>query len=476
MNKTLIHLYGSQTGQRFLERIVRKAHLYMGIGSGENVYESGEAGVLHKLKKLKPSPYCIFDVGSNQGQYMDLVLSTLVGEDFHIHCFEPSSSVFGTLSDRAKDNPGVTLNNIGLGREKGEFDLFFETKESGGSLSHRQLDSFGISFSNSETVKIDTVDNYCAGHGVDYIHLLKIDIEGHEMDLLWGAKNMIEKKAIGMVTFEFGGCNIDTRTYYKDFFYFFRKNGMHVYRITPTGYLHPLPEYREIDEQFRTTNFVAIDNQKGLSLRETSPHRQRAIGKIFKSDYLPRQTWKRWLWILKGKPTPPPSEMKQWIVGQYARKYGLNTLIETGTYEGDMVKAMRGRFRVIHSIEIFEPLYWKAVEKFRKFDYIHLHYGNSEDLLPAILEKVDEPVLFWLDAHYSGKGTGRGNIDSPILRELKCIISHPVKNHIILIDDARLFGKENGFPTLNEIKEFVKRNHPAAEFILKDDIIRIQKA
>ena len=76
MIKTLIHLYGNKTGQRFLERIVRKAHLYMGIGSGENVYESGEAGVLHKLKTLNP-PYCIFDVGSNKGQYLDWVLTVL---------------------------------------------------------------------------------------------------------------------------------------------------------------------------------------------------------------------------------------------------------------------------------------------------------------------------------------------------------------------------------------------------------------
>ncbi|MCK7511208.1 MAG: FkbM family methyltransferase [Desulfobacterales bacterium] len=272
MIKTLTHLYGNKTGQRFLERIVRKAHLYMGIGSGENVYESGEAGVLNKLKKLKTPSYCIFDVGSNQGQYLDLVLSTLVGEDFHIHCFEPSSSVFGALSGRAKNDPRVTLNNIGLGREKGEFDLFFESKESGGLLSHRQLDSFGISFSNSETVKIDTIDNYCAGHDVDYIDLLKVDIEGHEMDLLMGAQTMFEKRAIGMATFEFGGCNIDTRTYYKDFFYFFKKNGMHIYRITPAGYLHPLPEYREIDEQFRTTNFVTIDNRKAaVSPKRTSP-------------------------------------------------------------------------------------------------------------------------------------------------------------------------------------------------------------
>ena len=260
MIKTLIHLYGNKRGQRFLERIVRKAHLYMGVGSGENVYESGEVGVLHKLKTLKPPPYCIFDVGSNKGQYLDLVLSALVAEDIHIHCFEPSLSVFGALSDRVKDDPRVTLNNIGLGREKGEFDLFFDSKESGGSLSRRQLDSLGISFSNSETVKIDTVDNYCADHGVDYIHLLKVDIEGHEMDLLLGAQNMIEKRAVGMATFEFGGCNIDTRTFFKDFFYFFKENGMDICRITPGGYLHPLPDYREIDEQYRTTNFAAIDN------------------------------------------------------------------------------------------------------------------------------------------------------------------------------------------------------------------------
>ncbi len=476
MIKTLTHLYGNKTGQRFLERISRKAHLYMGIGSGENVYESGEAGVLRRLKQLHTPPYCIFDVGSNQGQYLDLVLSTLVGEDFHIHCFEPSSTVFSVLTKCAHGDPRVTLNNIGLGRQKGDFDLFFESRESGGSLSHRQLDSFGISFSNTETVHIDTVDNYCAARGVEFIHLLKVDIEGHEMDLLLGAQRMFEKRAIGMTTFEFGGCNIDTRTYYKDFFYFFRQNGMHIYRITPTGYLHPLPEYREIDEQFRTTNFVTIDNRKRSPLPTASSGRLSGKARAFKRSLLPRQSWNRWLWMLRGKPMPPPSPMKQWIVAQYARKYGLETLIETGTYEGDMVEAMRGCFRTIHSIEIFEPLYWKAVEKFRRYDHIHLHYGDSENILPRILEQMTEPVLFWLDAHYSGKGTGKGNIGSPILRELKCIFDHPVKNHVILIDDSRLFGKEDGFPSLNEIREFVVANHPGAEIDLEADIIRIRKA
>src|SRR4030042_980012 len=210
MLKNFLSLYGNKTGQRFLERIIRKAHLYMGVGSGETVSESGEAGVLQKIKTLKTPPYCIFDVGSNKGQYLDLVLSILADEDFHIHCFEPSLHVFGTLLDRAGRDPRVTANNFGLGKQKGQFDLFFSVEDSGGSLSRRQLDSFGISFSHSEKVAIDTVDNYCADHGVEDIHLLKADIEGPELDLLRGALRIFDKRAIGMATFGFGGCKMGT--------------------------------------------------------------------------------------------------------------------------------------------------------------------------------------------------------------------------------------------------------------------------
>ena len=197
--------------------------------------------------------------------------------------------------------------------------------------------------------------------------------------------------------------------------------------------------------------------------------------KTFKRKYLPHNTWNRWIWILKGRPLPPPDDVKQWVVEKYARKHRLRIMIETGTYEGDMVEAVRKRFRVIHSIEISEPLYRKAVGKFFGLDHIHLHHGNSENLLPAILDTVDKPALFWLDAHYSGEGTGRGSMDSPIMKELRHIFDHPVRNHVILIDDARLFLGQNGYPLLNELRELVRRNHPRSEFVVRDDIIRIHR-
>jgi len=153
----------------------------------------------------------------------------------------------------------IKLNNIGLGKEKGEALLYFDSAGSGlASLTRRKLEHFGIDFNKSEKVKIDTVDNYCSENGIRRIHLLKIDVEGHELDVLAGARKMFDEKTINMVTFEFGGCNIDTRTFFRDFWHFFREIDMKIMRITPSGYFYPIESYKEIYEQYRTTNFIAV--------------------------------------------------------------------------------------------------------------------------------------------------------------------------------------------------------------------------
>ena len=89
-------------------------------------------------------------------------------------------------------------------------------------------------------------------------------MEGHELDVLDGAKVMFANKAIDMVTFEFGGCNIDTRTFFQDFWYFFSKNDMAIYRILPNQRLYHITSYNESREQFDTTNYVAISTKYGI--------------------------------------------------------------------------------------------------------------------------------------------------------------------------------------------------------------------
>jgi hypothetical protein len=90
-----------------------------------------------------------------------------------------------------------------------------------------------------------------------------------------------------------------------------------------------------------------------------------------------------------------------------------------------------------------------------------------------ILSSINEPILFWLDGHYSGGETAKGEANTPILKELEFILRHPIKNHVILIDDARCFIGENDYPTLRELAVFVSGINNELNFTVENDIIRI---
>jgi FkbM family methyltransferase len=262
----LIRISGNAQIQRLLEFNVTISQYLMGIGSGSSTGSSGEKVLIDKLKQYATpaQSLCIFDVGENKGQFLGLIEYGLGGIPCHIHAFEPSQHTYKLLCDRSKDYSNVTLNNIGLGKEKGEFELFYDQEGSGiASLYKRKLDHFGVKFKYSETVKIDTLDNYCVSQAIQRIDLLKIDVEGHELDVLQGGVQMFNGRKIRMVSFEFGGCNIDSRTYFQDFYYFFKENGMNkMFRIAPSGYLVPIYQYKELYEQFRTANFLVLQEEE----------------------------------------------------------------------------------------------------------------------------------------------------------------------------------------------------------------------
>ena len=261
LKKLLVQLTGNGFAQRLLEKNVNVSQFMMGIGSGSGVESSGERVVLDLICQKCSSPYCIFDVGSNEGQYLSLLYRVLPINGLSVHCFEPSSWTFNLLKKNSPDENSIKLNNIALGKEKGKMTLYYNEPGSGlASLTKRRLEHFNIDFDKSETVKVDTLDNYCFENAIDRIHLLKLDVEGHELDVLSGASDMFHKEAIDIVAFEFGGCNIDTHSFFQDFYYFFRNIKMNISRITPSGYLYPIDSYKEIFEQFRTTNFVCMKN------------------------------------------------------------------------------------------------------------------------------------------------------------------------------------------------------------------------
>jgi FkbM family methyltransferase len=262
VKKILLKPFENIITQAILEWNVSNSLALMGIGTGGDVLLSGEKAVFSLIKRKIPAPYCFFDVGANQGQYLKLLLDNFKSQDATIHCFEPGLKTYNALLDNAKNAQNVKLNNFGIGREVGEALLHYDQAGSGlASLTRRRLDHFEIDFNQSEKISIDTIDNYCTTNQINHINLLKLDIEGHELDALIGASNMLRNNAIDVITFEFGGCNIDTKSFFQDFWYFFQAAKMDIFRIVPAGYLFKIISYREIYEQFKTTNFVAVSQR-----------------------------------------------------------------------------------------------------------------------------------------------------------------------------------------------------------------------
>jgi len=260
--KLLNRLSSSARLQRLLQRNIVLSQYLIGIGSGAPVGPSGEAVLVQKLKELQTPtrPLCIFDVGANKGEFVSLIAQGLEGVPFQIHAFEPSRHTYQVLRENFGHSRTVIPNHCGLGKEAGECELFYDRPGSGlASLYRRKLDHYGIDLRASETVRIDTLDNYCQSGAVEFIDLLKLDVEGHEMDVLKGARRMFREQRIAMVSFEFGGCNIDSRTYFRDFYFFFHDVGMdRIFRILPSGGLMPIREYHERHEQFLPTNFLVL--------------------------------------------------------------------------------------------------------------------------------------------------------------------------------------------------------------------------
>lgn len=130
--------------------------------------------------------------------------------------------------------------------------------------------------------------------------------------------------------------------------------------------------------------------------------------------------------------------------------------IETGLYKGVGIrKALEAGFRSIYSIEVSKQHVARATNVFRgpiRNGRVILIHGNSVEKLPGLLEQLpDACCTFWLDAHF---GAG----DHPLKHELAIIAEHPRNDHIVLIDDLRMFGKWK--LELSEIRELLLQINP----------------
>ena len=125
-------------------------------------------------------------------------------------------------------------------------------------------------------------------------------------------------------------------------------------------------------------------------------------------------------------------------------------LVETGTYMGETAWALRRDFERIETIELEPTLARLARIRFGRTNSVGVHEGDSAAVLPRILETLDAPALFWLDAHPSTDRTARGG-PIPLRSELAAIAAHGVRGHVVVIDDLQYIGQP-GYPSREELR------------------------
>lgn len=193
--------------------------------------------------------------------------------------------------------------------------------------------------------------------------------------------------------------------------------------------------------------------------------------RLVKNLILKKRTFSNW--AKSGYPSPPPHIVKQEILKKYAKEYKLKVLVETGTYLGDMIAALKNDFDEIYTIELGHKLWLNARKRFKHYKHIKVIEGDSSKELHKIVPQITQTSLYWLDGHYSGGITAKADKVCPIFDELEAIFNSKVNGHVILIDDARLFNGQDDYPTIEALKNYIEKTKNNVKIRIEHDIIRI---
>jgi FkbM family methyltransferase len=248
------------------ELVAMECQRYLDRYRGENDTQIHSNGELHLMNKVLRNCRAVFDVGANVGEWATIALG--INPTLELHCFEPCASTYQLLlENKFPDN--VTCNKFGLGARPGEIALhLFEDYPGLNSLYKREglENGWGLTPQRgTEIVNLTTLDDYCSKKAIREVDFLKVDVEGHELEVLRGGTELIAKSSIDIIQFEYGGCFIDARILLKDIFEFFQSHDYALFKVFPTE-LRKADRYDQRLENFQYSNWAAISFDRCNSL------------------------------------------------------------------------------------------------------------------------------------------------------------------------------------------------------------------
>lgn len=228
--------------------------MYVDEHEGNNNPDMGGNGELRLLRRVLPGSRVVFDVGANVGDWANEAL--LINPELDLHCFEPSEATYEQL--RARIGSRAKLNRLAVGETAGVSEMHVFGSGSGMNSMFDRSSVPGLVPAARETIQLVTLDGYTAENGIDVVDFLKVDVEGSELSVLRGARELLEQGRVRRVQFEYGGCNIDSRTFLRDVFVFFESvNSRYRFSKVLPADLLPVTRYIPRFENFQYQNWVA---------------------------------------------------------------------------------------------------------------------------------------------------------------------------------------------------------------------------
>jgi FkbM family methyltransferase len=234
-------------------------------GNGERVF------VIELFKFLVANahqPFVMFDVGANVGRYSRMLLDQARqdGARMEVHIFEPLRECVSELRRRFGDLPHVRIVDSAASDKNGVTTIFFDQPGSTlASLYRRSLGRYAIEMNLSEEIKSVRLDDYMKQRGLQHIHFLKLDVEGHESAALEGMGQYLDRAFVDFVQFEYGGANLDSGSTLMQLFACFEARGFRVAKVMRRGL-----EFREYEawmENYQYANYVAVSESVVDALR-----------------------------------------------------------------------------------------------------------------------------------------------------------------------------------------------------------------
>jgi FkbM family methyltransferase len=167
----------------------------------------------------------VVDVGANRGAFTRFMLESFPG--CRCYCLEPVASTHTALVESLRGYSNVVCDRLGLSRHPGSGQMTVSQGDGDRSKLAAPGDSEGV-----EVVELDTLVGYCSRRAIDHIGVLKIDTEGHDLDVLYGAQELLAQERASLIQVE-AGMNMTNRFHvpFQRFVEFFDPLGYRVFHL-----------------------------------------------------------------------------------------------------------------------------------------------------------------------------------------------------------------------------------------------------